>query len=65
MCDIRNDKPLFSEQISDSATTGLTLSCNVPGLLVTASENEYVRIWDIQSSKMELVHEKKLKLVKF
>ncbi len=36
----------------------------MPGLFVTASENEYVRIWDIQNNEMELIHEKKLKLVK-
>ena len=63
VCDIRNDKPLFSKQLSDSATTGVTLSSSVPGLLVTASENEYVRIWDLENNQMELVHEKKLKLV--
>ena len=56
--------PLFSKKASESAITGITLSSSVPGLFVTASENEYVRIWDIQNNEMELIHEKKLKLVK-
>ena len=64
ICDIRNDAPLLSKKVSESAITGITLSSSVPGLFVTASENEYVRIWDIQNNEMELIHEKKLKLVK-
>ena len=64
ICDIRNEAPLLSKNVSESAITGITLSSSVPGLLVTASENEYVRIWDIDNNnQMELIHEKKLKLV--
>ncbi len=65
ICDIRQDKPLNVVKAHESATTGLSLSSKVPGLLVTASEEEYVKIWDVQGGNFDLVHSKKLKIVSF
>jgi WD40 repeat protein len=65
MFDIRQDKEALTfTRAHGSTASGLALSCGVPGLLVTASEEETVKIWDIKdSSVFQLVHEKKLKLV--
>jgi periodic tryptophan protein 1 len=63
--DIRsNDKPMSSLKAHESAVVGLSLSSYVPDLLVTACEDELVKIWDIENDKLDFVFEKKLKLVR-
>lgn len=61
--DMRQDNTsLATIRAHESSASGIALSHKVPGLLATASEEESVKIWDIQNSTFELVHEKKLKL---
>jgi periodic tryptophan protein 1 len=63
--DIRNENPLssFKAHSDESAVIGLALSSFVPNLLVTACEDEVVKIWDIENDTFEFIFEKKLKLV--
>lgn len=65
MIDIRNDKPVSSIKAHDSSVCGLSLSAKVPGLLISACEDEIVKIWDIKNHSFEKIYEDKLKTVRF
>ena len=69
--DIRmdGDKPLATtmvesaEESDESALVGLSFSSQVPNLLVTAFEEDVVKIYDVEKDSFEFIFEKKLKLV--
>jgi hypothetical protein len=63
MVDIRQDKALINMQAHDQTVTGLNLSANVPGLLVTSSSDEIVKIWDVKDDSLDLVFQKNLNIV--
>ena len=54
MFDIRNDsKAMASVKAHESACCGVSFSAKVPNLLVTSSEDELVKIWDISCCSNE------------
>ncbi|XP_076445535.1 periodic tryptophan protein 1 homolog [Babylonia areolata] len=53
--DIRQDKAVFTLGAHSKSVTGISLSSQVPGLLVTTSEDKSMKIWDIQADKPSLV----------
>lgn len=60
--DVRQTKPLFTLSAHEQAVTGVSLSSQIPGLLVTASPDKHLKVWDIQGSKPSLVLSRNLKL---
>ena len=61
--DARNDeKPLWQLNAHTKACTGLSLSSQCPGCLVTASQDKMFKIWDIQSGKPTFVCEHEFKI---
>ncbi|CAG5130170.1 unnamed protein product [Candidula unifasciata] len=60
--DVRHSKPLFTLSAHEQAVTGISLSSQIPGLLVTTSPDKHLKVWDIQDSKPSLVLSRNLKL---
>ncbi|BFZ10086.1 hypothetical protein BsWGS_13125 [Bradybaena similaris] len=60
--DVRHSKPLFTLSAHEQAVTGVSLSSQIPGLLVTTSSDKHLKVWDIQDSKPSLVLSRNLKL---
>ncbi|KAJ8869490.1 hypothetical protein PR048_028481 [Dryococelus australis] len=60
--DVRTDKALWCVAAYEKEVTGLALSKKCRGLLVTAGCESVVKIWDLNTTKPELVAEKKMKL---
>lgn len=60
--DVRHSKPLFTLSAHEQAVTGVSLSSQIPGLLVTTSPDKHLKVWDIQDSKPSLVLSRNLKL---
>ena len=63
MVDIRQEKALISMQTHEESVSVLALSSHVPGLLVTGSSDEIVKIWDIKDNELDLVFQKNLNIV--
>ncbi len=62
MFDIRMDTATVTIRAHEESIGSLSLSSTVPGLLLTGSEDESVKIWDVKSSNIELIHTKQLKI---
>jgi len=60
--DARQEKPVWQLNAHSKACTGMSLSHQCPGLLVTASQDKMFKVWDVQSSSPSFVAEHEFKL---
>jgi len=60
--DARNDKPVWQLNAHTGSCTGLALSSQCPGCLITSSQDKTFKVWDIQSGTPNFVVEHDFKL---
>jgi len=60
--DARNEKPVWTLNAHSGSTTGLALSTQCPGCLITSSQDKTFKVWDIQSGTPSFVVEHDFKL---
>lgn len=63
MIDIRMSEPVVKLAAHEEAVNAIAMSSSVPGLFVTGSDDQSVKIWDVKTDAIDLVYEKTLKLV--
>ncbi len=63
MIDIRMSEPVVKVVAHEAAVNAIAMSSSVPGLFVTGSDDQSVKIWDVKTDTIDLVFEKTLKLV--
>lgn len=58
------DEPVVTlKNAHDESIGTLSMSSSVPGLLLTGSEDESVKVWDVTNSSINLVYTKPFKIV--